>query len=153
MKTPALLASISVCLVASAAASAGPATQSVGTANYYSHLYGSGSSYTQGQTPLLAYGTRDSYRRAIANLATTVKDLTGTDAKQACHGFRTVGDCVAAAHVSSNLGVSFTTLREQMTGQNRRRLNNAIEYLRPDADSKLEAAKAFKQAKEDVAKT
>jgi hypothetical protein len=64
-----------------------------------------------------------------------------------------VGDCVAAAHVSSNLNVSFTTMREQMTGQKRQPLTTVIGNLRPEVDSQAEAARAFQQAREDVAKT
>jgi hypothetical protein len=74
-------------------------------------------------------------------------------AVQACKGFRRVGDCVAAAHASQNLGVSFNSFREHMTGKQGRQLVVAIGYLRPDVDSSLEAAKAVQQTRDDVTKT
>jgi len=36
-----------------------------------------------------------------------IQSLTGEPASQACTGFKNLGQCVAAAHVSKNLGISF----------------------------------------------
>ena len=121
--------------------------QSPAFVSHYQGMFGAGDAYTTGPRPSLAYGGR-----AINRLAATVKDLTGSPAAQACKGFHSVGDCVAAAHISRNLGVSFTSLRENMTGKNGRQLSAAIEYLRPDVDSSLEAAKAQQQTRDDVAR-
>jgi len=59
---------------------------------------------------------------------------------------------VAAAHVSQNLGVSFSSLRESMSGKHGQDLSSAIEQLRPDVDSSLEASKAFQQTRDDISK-
>ena len=126
--------------------------QSPGLVSHYAGMFG-GQGYVQGSTPGLAYGSpRESDRRAIHNLALTVKDLTGAPAVQACKGFRKVGDCVAAAHVSKNLGVDFVSLREDMKGRDGQQLSAAIAHLRPDVDSSLEAAKALQQTRDDISK-
>ena len=49
-------------------------------------------------------------------LSSEIKELTGTAAQQACTGFRNLGSCVAAAHVSKKLGIPFDTLRSKVTG-------------------------------------
>ena len=127
--------------------------QSPGLVSHYSGMFG-GQGYVQGSTPGLAYGgfARESDRHAIRNLALTVKDLIGAPAVQACKGFRKVGDCVAAAHVSKNLGVDFVSLREDMKGRDGQQLSAAIAHLRPDVDSSLEAAKALQQTRDDISK-
>jgi hypothetical protein len=127
--------------------------QSPGLVSHYSAMFG-GQGYVQESTPGLAYGSvpRESDRRAIRSLALTVHDLTGAPAVQACKGFHKVGDCVAAAHVSKNLGVSFVSLREDMKGRNGQQLSAAIAHLRPDVDSSLEAAKALQQTRDDISK-
>lgn len=123
--------------------------QSPGVVNHYAAMYGT-TSYGPRYTPSLAYANSS---QAVRQLAATVKDLTGTPAVQACKGFRKVGDCVAAAHASANLGISFTSLRESMSGQHGQPLVDAIETLRPDVDSNLEAAKAVEQTRADVTRT
>src|SRR5215469_15915545 len=50
-------------------------------------------------------------------LAGKIQNLTGLPAQQACDGFKNLGQCVAAAHVSKNLGISFVCMRSDMTGQ------------------------------------
>src|SRR6516165_7222509 len=40
----------------------------------------------------------------------------GTTPQEACSGFKNLGQCVAAIHVSHNLGVSFSDLKAKMTG-------------------------------------
>jgi hypothetical protein len=99
-------------------------------------------------------------------LAGKIQTLTGMPAKQACTGFKNLGQCVAAAHVSKNLGISFACMQADMTGQAPAKgsacpasitgsgkamsLGKAIQTLRPTADSKAEAKKATKQADADV---
>jgi hypothetical protein len=97
-------------------------------------------------------------------LAGNIQTLTGMSAQQACTGFKNLGQCVAAAHVSKNLGISFSCLRADMTGtalqqgspcpagtgSKSMNLGKAIQTLRPAVDSKTEAKKAAKQADQDM---
>ena len=99
-------------------------------------------------------------------LAGKIQKLTGTPAQQACSGFKNLGQCVAAAHVSKNLGISFACMQADMTGQTPTKgsacpagtgsksksmsLGKAIQTLRPTANSKTEAQKATKQADADI---
>jgi hypothetical protein len=122
-----------------------------GVIAHYGGMFGF-QGYVQSPTPELAYSHAPPDPRALRNLALTVRDLTGSTAAQACKGFRKVGDCVAAAHVSQNLGVSFAALRESMRGKHGQQLSAAIEQLRPDVDSGLEASKAFQQTRDDISK-
>jgi hypothetical protein len=100
-------------------------------------------------------------------LAGKIQHLTGMSAQQACSGFKNLGQCVAAAHVSKNLGISFSCLQADMTGtalksstastacpantgSKSMSLGKAIQTLSPTSDSKTEAKKASKQADEDI---
>jgi hypothetical protein len=73
----------------------------------------------------------------------------GETAQQACSGFKNLGQCVAAIHVSHNLGISFDELKAKMTGANSVNLGKAIQDLSPSVNAKAEAKKANKQAKQD----
>jgi hypothetical protein len=77
----------------------------------------------------------------------------GTTSQQACSGFKNLGQCVAAIHVSNNLKIPFDDLKAKMTGDNAESLGKSIHDLKPDADAKTEAAKATKQAKKDISET
>ena len=94
-----------------------------------------------------------------------LQTLTGMPAQQACTGFKNLGQCVAAAHVSKNLGIPFACLQAEMTGQtlpsschtgtaasakSPMSLGKAIQTLSPNVNSKLEAKKAQKQADQDI---
>jgi hypothetical protein len=99
-------------------------------------------------------------------LAGKIQSLTGESAQQACSGFKNLGQCVAAAHVSKNLGISFACMKADMTGVaapsgsncpvspnvsgKGMSLGKAIQTLSPTSNSKLEATKANKQAKHDI---
>jgi hypothetical protein len=85
-----------------------------------------------------------------SKLASQIKDLTGTAAQQACEGFKNLGECVAAAHVSKNLGIGFDALRSKMTGSGAGSLGKAIQDLKPDANASAEARKAQGQSKADI---
>jgi hypothetical protein len=74
----------------------------------------------------------------------------GMTAQQACAGFGNLGQCVAAAHVSKNLGIPFDDLKAKMTGSSGESLGKAIQDLKPDADAKGEVKKAKKQADHDL---
>jgi hypothetical protein len=97
-------------------------------------------------------------------LAAKIQTLTGTPAQKACSGFKNLGQCVAAAHVSKNLGISFACMQADMTSQSPAKgsgcpagtgtkslsLGKTIQTLSPKADSKLESKKATKQADADM---
>ena len=93
-----------------------------------------------------------------------IQSLTGMPAAQACTGFKNLGQCVAAAHVSKNLGITFDCLRSDMagtaplstsncpagTGAKSVSLGNSIQALDPNADSKSESKKGQTQAQQDL---
>jgi hypothetical protein len=99
-------------------------------------------------------------------LAGKISALTKMPATQACSGFKNLGQCVAAAHVSQNLGISFDCMKADMTGVAAPSADNcpaspnvagkgmslgkAIQTLQPTANSKLESKKANKQAQQDI---
>lgn len=116
----------------------------------------------------------DARRRTVSELltqntklASKIQGLTGMDAQQACSGFKNLGQCVAAAHVSKNLGISFACLSSDVTGQapvkgstcpantgtGKMSLGKAIQTLSPGSNSKAEARKASKQAQDDLKET
>jgi hypothetical protein len=83
----------------------------------------------------------------------------GMTAQTACAEFRNLGQCVAAVHVSHNLGIPFADLKGKMIGTaatatsaatKPMSLGGAIQALAPTADAKQEAKKANAQAKEDM---
>jgi hypothetical protein len=75
---------------------------------------------------------------------------TGMTAQQACSGFKNLGQCVAAVHVSKNLNIPFADLKAKMTGTNPEALGKAIQDMKPDANAKQEAKKGQKQAQQDL---
>jgi hypothetical protein len=99
-----------------------------------------------------------------SKLSNKLQTLTGMSAQKACSGFKNLGQCVAAAHVSKNLGISFACMKADMTGQapaqgsscpagtgsKSMRLGTSIQALSPNVDQKLEAKKAEKQADADI---
>ncbi len=85
-----------------------------------------------------------------AKLSSEIKELTGSSAQQACAGFKTLGDCVSAAHVSKNLDIPFETLRAKLIGSGAVSLGKAIHELKPQADTKSVIRQASKQTKEDL---
>ncbi len=102
------------------------------------------------------------------HLASKIQSLTGMSAQDACGGFKNLGQCVAAAHVSKNLGINFACLKADMTGiaatgascgtstntsSKSMSLGRAIQSLSPTANSKSEAKKANKQAQQDLNQT
>src|SRR5258708_15038202 len=92
-----------------------------------------------------------------------IKSFTGMPASQACTGFKNLGQCVAAAHVSKNLGISFDCLRSDMTGTapqstscpagtgtKSMSLGKAIQKLDPTADQKSESKRGETEAQRDM---
>jgi hypothetical protein len=97
-------------------------------------------------------------------LAGKIKTLTGLDAQSACDGFKNLGQCVAAAHVSKNLKISFDCLKSDMTGTapasgstcpagtgtSKMSLGKSIQTLSPNSDSKSETKKGQQEADQDL---
>jgi hypothetical protein len=82
-------------------------------------------------------------------------DVPGGNLQSACQGFRNLGSCIAALHVSKNLGISFDQLRSTMTGPDAQSLGKAIQSLggpnvTSKSQAKSEAKHAGKQAKQDL---
>lgn len=74
----------------------------------------------------------------------------GTTPQEACSGFKTVGECVAAIHVSHNLDIPFNDLKSKMTGSGHEKLGKAIQDLKPTANAKTEEKKAKQQTEQDL---
>jgi hypothetical protein len=88
----------------------------------------------------------------------------GTDLKDACSGFKNLGQCVAAMHVSHNLNIPFACLSADMTGTapatgstcptgtgtSKMSLGKSIQTLSPNATAKTEEKSATKQADADI---
>jgi hypothetical protein len=88
-----------------------------------------------------------------------------TDVKSACQNFKSLDSCVAALHVSHNLGLDFNCLKSDVTGVQTSAdmsgckgtagtkimsLDSAIRAMKPEANAKAEAKSAEKQAREDL---
>jgi len=88
----------------------------------------------------------------------------GTDLKDACVGFKNLGQCIAAIHVSHNLNVPFACLSADVTGtapasgsscpsgtgKNKMSLGKSIQTLSPNSTAKTEEKTATKQANDDI---
>jgi hypothetical protein len=126
-------------------ASAGAGRMGSGGAGAVSH----GDHATSASAPATSSGKAASEILARnTKLSSKIKSLTGVDAQTACAGFKNLGQCVAAAHVSKNLGISFMDLKTKMSGGDS--LGKAIQALDPQADAKTATKKANKQAKDDL---
>ena len=123
--------------------------------------HGSMNSANSGSTHRM---TIDQQLSKNTQLSGKIQKLTGVPAQQACDGFKNLGQCVAAAHVSKNLGMSFACMKSDMTGQappsgsncptrtgtKSMSLGKAIQTLDPNANSKTETKKGTQQANQDL---
>jgi hypothetical protein len=136
----------------------------------HGHAGMAGGSHTMGHQPTMksadhattTHGQRTVDQKLTTNtkLAGKIQDLTGMPAQDACSGFKNLGQCVAAAHVSQNLGLKFADLKDSMlalnpdgtpnTDSKPMSLGKAIQTLKPEADSKMEMKKANQQAETDT---
>ena len=118
-------------------------------AQRFGDILGSGWSMAQQGTPIAALPAE---RAGDARLAGTLAKLLppGTDLRAEAAGFRTLGDFVAAVHVSNNLAIPFATLKAKIVKGDS--LGEAIQALRPDIDAQIEARKARAMAADDLAK-
>ena len=118
-------------------------------AQRFGDVLGSGWSMAQQGTPIAALPAE---RAGDARLAATLAKLLppGSDLRAEATGFRTLGDFVAAAHVSNNLAIPFASLKAKIVQGNS--LGDAIQALRPEIDAQIEARKARAMAADDLAK-
>lgn len=92
-------------------------------------------------------------------------DGSAVTAQEACANFRNLGQCVAAIHVASNLGINFNSLACDITlkpvntsmcpagtatGSKGMSLGASINALKPGTDSKTESHKAVTEANQDM---
>ena len=108
--------------------------------------------------------TMDQLLTQNTKLADKISTLTGQQGQQACSGFKNLGQCVAAAHVSKNLGINFGCLKSDMTGtapatgtscpagtgSKSMSLGKSIQTLSPKTDSKTATKKGQQQANQDL---
>jgi hypothetical protein len=88
-----------------------------------------------------------------------------TKINDACAGFKSLNDCVAALYASHTLQITFNCLKWDVTGakpagdiksceapskDKPMDLSKAIRALKPDAHSRTEAKNAAKRAREDI---
>ncbi len=73
--------------------------------------------------------------------------------QQACAGFKTLEQCVTAAHLAQNLKLPFADLKAKTTGKGSVGLHKAIEQMAVTANAKDELKKAKKQAADDMKNT
>lgn len=83
-------------------------------------------------------------------LVTQLQGLLGSlPVDQAAKGFTNQGQFVAAVHVSHNLDIPFADLKSKLVTDGAT-LGSAIHALKPAADAETEAARANKQASDDL---
>jgi len=136
------------------------------------HGNGSGSANGNASTKSATASSPTSVLTKNAKLDTHLTNLLqskgllpkGTDLKDACAGFKNLGQCVAAIHVSHNLNIPFACLSADMTGKapasgstcpaatgsSKMSLGKSIQTLSPNASSKTEEKSATKQANDDI---
>ena len=117
-----------------------------------SSTHGSNSSSNSSPGDVLSHNNGKLNTKLSAKLQSQGLLPAGTDLKTACAPFRTLGQCIAAIHVSHNLGgnCTFAGLTSAMTGTAPESLGKAIQGCAPHAAAKAEAKKATKQADTDI---
>ena len=146
----------------------GPGGMGMGSANGMagsSHANSNGAGSHTSSAAASNGKTMDQLLTQNTKLSDKISALTGESAQQSCTGFKNVGQCVAAAHVSKNLGISFDCLKRAMTGTapssstsacpaattgKSMSLGKAISTLSPNTSSKTEAKKGQQQANQDL---
>jgi len=144
-----------------AAGSHGPAMGGNG-ADHGSADLSKGASSSSPTTLLTNNSKLDS--KLTSNLQSKGLIPAGTDLKDACSGFKNLGQCVAAIHVSHNLNVPFACLKADMTGtapatdstcpagtgSSKLSLGKSIQSLSPNADARTESKNAQKQSDSEI---
>jgi hypothetical protein len=125
---------------------------------------GNGASSNGGNAAATNGKTMDQLLTQNTKLSDKISSLTGESSQQSCTGFKNLGQCVAAAHVSKNLGISFACLKSDMTGiapassttcpagtgAKSLSLGKSIQTLSPTVNSKTEVKKGQQQADQDL---
>src|SRR5579864_228411 len=128
--------------------------------------HGNSGSSSKGSAPTSSQKISDVLAKNPA-IGDKIVALTGdkNGAADACTGFKNIGQCIAAAHVSKNLpGMNFFCLRQAMTGTSAgtnapkggcsttgtMSLGKAIQKLKPQADSSTETKKANSESQQDM---
>jgi len=134
------------------------------------HANANGANKSADSTAAVHGKTMDQLLTQNKKLSSKIASLTGESAQQSCSGFKNLGQCVAAAHVSKNLGIGFACLKSDMTGTaaptgsncpagtstaagagtKTMSLGRAIQTLSPATNSKTEAKKGQQQASQDL---
>jgi hypothetical protein len=163
-----VMLSLAVALYATAAVA--QHAHSGGMGSTMSGNAGSGMSHNTGSGRTKTSNSGSTHQPTVNDILTKnsaisgkIQTLTGMSATQACAGFKNLGQCVAAAHVSKNLHISFDCLRSDMTGitpqgtscpagtgTKSMSLGKAIRTLDPTADQKAESKKGQTEAQRDI---
>lgn len=135
----------------------------MGMGNSTGHRSGMGSDMSSGRGANASMGNNGSMANASGKtasdlltqntrLSSNLQKLLpqGMTAQDACSGFKNLGQCVAAIHVSHNLDIPFADLKAKMTGSGSVSLGKAIETLKPGTNGKTESKKAQQQANQDL---
>ncbi len=166
--TQIVMLSLAVALYATAALA--QHAHSGGMGSTMSGNAGSGMSHNSGSGRTKTNSSGSTHQPTVNDILTKnsaisgkIQTLTGMSATQACAGFKNLGQCVAAAHVSKNLRISFDCLKSDMTGTapqgtscpagtgtKSMSLGKAIQTLDPTADQKAESKKGQTEAKQDM---
>jgi hypothetical protein len=104
-------------------------------------------------------------KKLTTNLQSAGVLTADKDVKSACSTFKYLSDCVAALHVSHNLGLDFNCVQADVTGvhtgadvsgckgnvgEKSGSLVKAVHTLKPEVNAKAEAKNAEKQAEDDL---
>jgi hypothetical protein len=149
---------------AGAGAGAGAGHSSMGSDNGAASSHGTSAASASSPSSVLGHNSKlDS--TLTSKLQSQGLLPANTDLKTACAGFKNLGQCIAAIHVSNNLKIPFACLQADMTGtapaanagcasgtgSSKMSLGKAIQTLSPDiADAKSEAKKGTKEADADI---
>lgn len=108
---------------------------------------GSGMSQMGSQAPGAVLSNQHLNTALTNALGKSGVSIPGGNLQQACQGFKSLGECVAALHVSNNLGLNFSQLRGMMTGPNAESLGKAVQGMGgPNLTSKKQLRSALKKA-------
>ena len=130
--------------------------------------HGNSGSVSNGSAPTSSQKIGDVLSKNPA-IGQKIMDLThAQSATDACTGFKNIGQCIAAAHVSNNIsGLNFYCMRLAMTGtplpsgstincnlptafKTGVSLGKAIQTFEPQADTKAETKKANTETEQDL---
>jgi hypothetical protein len=148
---------------AGATSAAGNSSSSSGSSHSYNPIKWVKKSPKTIEDSADANGDRDT--KLTAKLQAAGVLAADKDVKSTCSTFGNLGDCVAALHVSHNLGLDFNCVQADVTGVHTGAdvsgckgavggkagsLAKAVHTLKPEANAKAESKNAEKQAKEDL---